>query len=176
MEKRHEGLNKGVKAILQQKSTGAYDYIDGILADIISADSQYAAAVEATLEGKADSLVVNSTSKLLADKAALAKMESRVRFLCTDRIAPFSDSTDLSQCPGVVGRLVEFLKFDAHYAPLLWHILGRTIVVDSLDTAIDLSADLPQRLSDRNNGRRISRQRHCACRRTDGQSDRPYLA
>jgi chromosome segregation protein len=142
MEKRHEGLNKGVKAILQQKTTGAYDYIDGILADIISADVKYAAAVEAALEGKADSLVVSSTSKLLADKAALEKMESRVRFLCTDRIAPFSDSIDLSQYAGVVGRLVEFLKFDPHYAPLLWHILGKTIVVDSLETAIDLSADL----------------------------------
>jgi chromosome segregation protein len=142
MEKRREGLDKGVKTILQQKNGGAFDYVDGILADIIVADVKYAAAVEAALEGKTDSLVVNNTSKLLADKASFEMFEGRVRFLCTDRILPFDDSLDLSECPHVIGRLVEFIKYDARYAPLLWHILGKTIVVDSLEAAMDISANI----------------------------------
>jgi chromosome segregation protein len=142
MEKRREGLDKGVKTILQQKTGGAFDYVDGILADIIIADVKYAAAVEAALEGKTDSLVVNNTSKLLADKASFEMFEGRVRFLCTDRILPFDDSLDLSECPHVIGRLVEFIKYDARYAPLLWHILGKTIVVDSLEAAMDISANI----------------------------------
>jgi chromosome segregation protein len=142
MEKRHEGLNKGVKTILQQKMAGSFDYVEGILADIVSADVKYAAAVEAAFEGKADSLIISSTAKLLADKTSFEKIEGRIRFVCADRIVPFADSTDLSQYPGVLGRLVEFLRYDVKYAPLFWHILGRTLLVDSLETAIDLSGNL----------------------------------
>ena len=47
-------------------------------------------------------------------------LDSRVSFLCLDRIEPFSDSTDLSKYQHVKGRLVEFVKYDSKFAPLAW--------------------------------------------------------
>jgi chromosome segregation protein len=141
MEKRREGLKAGVKSILQNRSVEnqRFDYVEGMLADIIEADVEYAGAVEATLEGQTDALVINSTQRMLADRQAIHELDGRVNFLCLDRIEPFVDRNDLSGFPGVRGRLVEFVKFDNRYAPLAWKLLGKTLVVDSLDEAIELS-------------------------------------
>ncbi len=144
MEKRSEGLRAGVKNILQNRSAGnsRLNYVEGILADIVEADVDYANAIEAALEGRTDALVVNSTSSLLSDTETIEKLEGRVAFLGLDRIEPFVDTTDMSQFGAVKGRLVEFVKFDGKYAPLVWNLLGRTLVVDTLDSAVELGGRL----------------------------------
>ncbi|MHC4687414.1 MAG: coiled-coil domain-containing protein, partial [Planctomycetota bacterium] len=142
MEKKREGLKTGVKSILESKSEGRFDYIEGILADIVSADVEYANAVEAALEGRTDAVVCNNTSRLLADKEAIEKLEGRVNFICEDKIEPFVDKKDLSKFAGVKGRLVEFIKYESRYAQLVWKLLGKTIVIDSIDAAIELAASL----------------------------------
>jgi len=141
MEKRREGLKAGVKSVLQHRSVEnhQFDYVQGVLADIIEADVQYAGAVEAALEGQTDALVIDSTDRMLADHEAIEKLDGRVNFICLDRIEPFVDKNDLSELPCVKGRLVEFVKFDGRYAPLAWMLLGKTLVVDSLNEAIELA-------------------------------------
>ena len=141
MEKRREGLKASVKNLLQHRSaeTGRFDYVEGVLADIIEADVQYAAAVEAALEGQTDTLVIHSTQRMLADREAIEKLDGRVNFICLDRIEPFVDSQDLSELSCVRGRLVEFVKFDARYAPLAWKLLGKTLIVESLGEAVELA-------------------------------------
>ncbi len=143
MERRCEGLKAGVKSILQSRSkqSGKFDYVEGIPADIIEADVEYANAVEAALEGQTDALVINSTSKMLADTETLAELDSRVNFICIDRIEPFVDKNDLSEFPHVLGRLVEFVKFDSKYAPLAWRLLGKTLIVESLKEAVKLASN-----------------------------------
>jgi len=141
MERRCEGLRAGVKNILQSRSAGGgrLDYVEGVLADIIEADVEYANAAEAALEGRTDALVINSTDRLLADTETIEKLDGRVNFISLDGIEPFVDMTDLSGFSSVRGRLVEFVKFDGRYAPLAWKLLGRTLVVDSLDSAVELA-------------------------------------
>ncbi|MBE0534047.1 MAG: chromosome segregation protein SMC [Phycisphaerae bacterium] len=145
MEARRQGLSTTVRAILNEKQKQPdrrYDYIDGIVADVIGADSDYAAAVEAALEGMTDALVVNSTGRFLADSEMREKLASRVRVLCTDRLAPFVDRHDLSAYPSAKGRLVEFAGYDSAYAQLAWSLLGRVVLVDSMAAAIELSGAL----------------------------------
>ncbi|UCF42489.1 MAG: hypothetical protein JSV99_07765, partial [Planctomycetota bacterium] len=96
-------------------------------------------AVEAVLEGATNAVVVNNASKLLADKTRLKKLGGRVNFICMDRTEPFVDKSDLSGLPHVKGRLVEFVKHQSKYAPLAWQLLGKTIVVDSINSAIELA-------------------------------------
>jgi chromosome segregation protein len=141
MEKRCEGLKPGVKSILQNRSVenNKFDYVEGMLADIIEADVEYANAVEAVLEGKTDALVTNSTSRMLADTEAIQALDGRVNFICLDKGGPFVDKNDLSKFSSVMGRLVEFVKFDGKYAPLAWKLLGKTLIVESLDEAIKLA-------------------------------------
>ena len=141
MEERLEGLKAGVKNILQNRPVGniKLDYVEGILADIIAADVEYASAVEAALEGQTDALVIKSATSLLADTETIEKLDGRVNFLCLDKIEPFVDKKDLSEFSGVRGRLAEFVTYESKYAPLAWKLLGKTILVDLLDAAVKLA-------------------------------------
>jgi len=141
METRREGLNNAVKGLLQRRSVDwdRFDYIEGILADIIVADVKYANAVEAALEGKTDSIVVNCTSRLLADRRTIDALDGRVNFICADNIEPFADNSDFTGFDGVSGRVAEFVRSDSRYAPLVWKLLGKTLLVDTLDCAADLA-------------------------------------
>ncbi|MHC4354617.1 MAG: chromosome segregation SMC family protein, partial [Planctomycetota bacterium] len=140
MEKRCEGLKPAVKSILQSRSfeNSRFDYVEGMLADIIEADVEYANAVEAALEGRTDALVCSSTSRMLADSEQIAELDGRVNFICLDRIEPLVDDVDVSQFSCVKGRLVEFVKFDSRYSPLAWKLLGKILVVDSVKDAAEL--------------------------------------
>ena len=139
MQTRREGLNTSVKAILQDSKLG---YVEGVLAEIVAADVEYAGAVEAALEGKTDAVVVNSSSRLLADKKTLESPEARVNFISMDRIKPFVDRKDLSKFPSINGRVVEFVRYESKYAPLVWKLLGKTLIVDSIDGVIELAEKL----------------------------------
>jgi chromosome segregation protein len=145
MEKKREGIGSGVKSILRNQSAenGQLDYVQGILAEIIAADFEYANAVEAALEGKTDAVVINSAAGLLTDTKTIEKLDGRVNFVPLDRIGPFVDTQDFSGLPCVKGRLAEFLKYDSKYAPLVWNLLGSVIVVESVDAALQLAKNMP---------------------------------
>ena len=140
MERRCEGLKPGVKSILQTRAAdvGRFDYVEGMLAEMITTDIEYAGAVEAALEGMTDALVTNSTCRMLADKEEIEKIDGRVDFICMDQIGPFMDKNSWSEFPSVKGRLVEFVKFDNRYAPLVWKLLGKTLIVDSINDAAEI--------------------------------------
>ena len=144
METNREGLGNGIKSILQNRSVenSKFDYVEGILADIIAADVEYANAVEAALEGETDAVAVNDTNKLMVDMETIEKLGGRVNFICMDKIRPFVDKKDLSKFPCVRGRLVEFVRTKSKYAPLAWKLLGKTLIVDSIDSAIELTEKL----------------------------------
>jgi len=126
------GPSNGVK-------NNKFDYVEGILAETIETDVEYANAVEAALEGQTDALVINSTSRMLTDIETIQELDGRVNFICLDKIEPFVDKNDWSEFACVRGRLVEFVKFDGKYAPLAWKLLGKTLVVDSLKEAVELA-------------------------------------
>ncbi|MFA5554666.1 MAG: chromosome segregation protein SMC [Phycisphaerae bacterium] len=141
METRREGLNNSVKEILENRHN--ISYVEGILADVIAADVNYAAAVEACLEGKTDSLVVSDSKTLISDGERLKNLQGRVSFICLDKIEPFCDQIDLSELSQITTRLVEFVNYQGKYAPLVWMLLGKTLVVDSIDSALELASKLP---------------------------------
>ena len=145
MEAQRQGLSESVKQILNSQAENGstrYDYIEGIVADVISAKADYATAIEAALEGKADALVINSTGSFLADEPMREELDSRANLICTDKLEPFVDSQDLSQYRSVIGRAVEFVSYDSKDAQLAWQLLGHTILVDSMAAAMELSRRL----------------------------------
>ncbi|MFC1677165.1 chromosome segregation protein SMC [Planctomycetota bacterium] len=139
MEARREGLGDTAKTILANSSTGtSFDYVQGLLAEVIATDVEYATAVEAALAGKTDALLVSSTDRLLNDKEAIERLEGRVNFICADKSGPFVDTNDMSNYSSVKGRLVEFVKYDSKYASVVWKLLGKTLLIDSVDSAKQL--------------------------------------
>ncbi len=105
----------------------------------IGTDVEHAGAVEAALEGLTDVLLVNDMGRLLQDGEMLANLEGRVHFRRLDQVEPFVDDVDFSKYPFVRGRLVEFIRCESRYSPLAWSLLGKTIVVDSLDAVMGLT-------------------------------------
>jgi len=143
MENRREGLASAVKTILEKRrSEDRFDYVEGLVADCISADVEHVPAVEACLEGQTDSVVINSTEKLFADTETIKNLDGRVTFLCLDRVEPFADSTDLSGYDAIKGRMVEFVRFEGKYAPVVWQLLGKSLLVDSAESALMLAKQL----------------------------------
>ena len=149
MEAKREGLSKSLKAILLEtaQNQDEHDHIEGIVADIVNADAEYATAIEAALEGKTDALIVNSTARFLADTDLRRRLEGRVNVLCMDRISPFVDTENMSGHPAVIGRAVEFINYESRFATLAWSLLGHTLIVDSIDSAVKLSRSLGSQYS-----------------------------
>jgi chromosome segregation protein len=146
MEKRYEGLSAGAKGILQKRlaESGDPGYIEGILAEIIATDCEYAGAVEGALEGKTDAVVISSATKLLADSGAIETLDGRVTFVCSYNVVEaFEEAKDFSNLPCVRGRVIDFVRYDSKYGPLVWKLLGKTILVDSVDAALAMAKNTP---------------------------------
>ncbi|MHC5075065.1 MAG: chromosome segregation protein SMC [Planctomycetota bacterium] len=138
MEKKGEGVGQAVKDILAGRAEGHFDYVSGLLAECVNVDVEYANAVEAALNGKSDSVIVDVLEQLMDDKVK-GELEGRVNFLCLDRVEPFVDNIDLTVFEGVKGRVVEFVEFEGKFACLMWKLLGKVIIVDSLERAMELN-------------------------------------
>lgn len=143
MENRREGLSETVKSILEQyRQNEKSDFIEGILADILHTDVEYAPAVEAALGPALQALLVNDTRRFLKEESLHSKLNSRLAVLCIDRTNPFQDHLNVREFSGIIGRLVEFVRFEAQYAPLCWSLLGKVLLVDSTETALNLAGRL----------------------------------
>lgn len=142
MENEKKGISPSVRNILEQRA-GQSSNIRGIVADIIRADIEYAPAVEAALEGLTDALVVNSARDLLEDRELMDNLDSRVKVICADQGAPFTDSLDTGKFPQIKARLAELVSFDSGCAPLAWEMLGKVLLVDSIESAIEINRDIP---------------------------------
>ncbi len=136
MESRREGLGNSVKKILAQAQ--AKPFIKGIIADIIRANPEYAIAIEAALEGKADAVVTDDIQQVVNDSMLTQQAGGRVRFVCTQNIEPFVETIDFPHINGVIGRAVEFVSFDYEYAQLAWQLLGKIIIVENTQKAFEL--------------------------------------
>ncbi len=144
MENRFEGLANAVKGLLKRKkkANGALDYIDGILAERIDADMEVAHAVEAALDGLTDALVITERDRLMQDEDLRESLEGRVNFVFCDTQAEGADWGDLLQAEGVVGSLLDRVRFAPQYQGLAAQLLGRTLVVESLQAGMALSGKL----------------------------------
>jgi chromosome segregation protein len=144
MERKQEGLSSSVKDILRKikLSDQSLGCVEGIVADIVSAKVDYAGAVEAALEGLTDAIVVNDTALLVKNADLLNDLDGRTRFICMDMLAPFSNKLDASKFSQVKGRLIEFVQYDSRYSSLVWNLLGKVLVVESIEDACEISFGL----------------------------------
>ena len=145
LEANLEGLGRGVQKILKAKRENAkeYYYVKGMVAELIETDVAYATIVEAALGGKAEQLVVSDSSDLLAASEHLKELPGRVEMICPDLMGPFQDGYDFSAYPEVQGRLIEMVRFSPEHEGLAWQLLGKTVLVDSIESAVRLSREVP---------------------------------
>ncbi len=147
LEQRHEGVDAGVREVLERKAadpTGkAFGYVRGIVADLISADVAHAALIEAALGDMDQHLVVDSTEAFLADADFYDGLAGRVHALCMDRLAPLVNDRDFTGQAGFIANAVDLVQYPEDLERLARYLLGKTIIVQTLDDALRLMDLIP---------------------------------
>jgi chromosome segregation protein len=139
----HEGYYTGVRAILKVRETEPERFggICGVIAELIRTEPDYELAIEVAL-GSAIQNVVTETAEDAQSGIEFLKQTKagRVTFLPLDilRTRPFRGG-DLLDEAGVIGLASELLDYDPKYEVAVQQLLGSTVVVEDLDTAIKLT-------------------------------------
>ncbi len=141
LEKRGEGIPAAVRRVAEAIAAGgAADRWRGMVADLIEVDAAHAVVIESAL-GPAEKLLIADRQ---ADVLALArelegKLSGQVRFLALDAVEPVSNGHDLSAYPEAVGWARQYVRADEAVRPAISHLLARTVVVRTLEGAVELA-------------------------------------
>ncbi|QNN25237.1 chromosome segregation protein SMC [Planctomycetales bacterium ZRK34] len=143
LEKSQTGMDEAVKAVLARKASGDhFAYVHGMLAELIHADVDNAPLIEAALGAHQQALVVDRLDDLAGHNDLAESLSGRITFMALDQVAPVRYDAD----PAASGltRVIDLARFeDPSVAPLLWQMLGKTLVVDNLAQARRLRRELP---------------------------------
>ena len=146
MEDRLEGVSDPVKAVLARASDdGEFKLVRGLIAELIDCDVDRAAVVEAALGDHQQALVVDRLADLCSGAsgdATRAALAGRVSFLALDQ-PPLPDVAMPPALAAQVPCVIDLVRYPAWLGPVAWRLLGRTLVVRDLDTAMMLRAGLP---------------------------------
>jgi chromosome segregation protein len=137
LEARREGVSEGVKSVLKQKD-GKFPFVQGLVADVIRVDVEHAHVIEAALDGRDQLILAADSVALVAAAEELENLEGRVNFLSRDRIPALEDGYDWNQHPQRIRLAHDLVKVDEADRPVAEHLLGKTIVVDTLADAAEL--------------------------------------
>jgi chromosome segregation protein len=138
MQDRLEGVQAGVRHVVEARRAGKVTSIRGMIGEMIETDMAQAALVEAALAGADQQLLADSFEKLAAEAPVFREIlgkNSSVEVLCLDRLEPLCSDLDAATCPYVLGRVIDHVRYEPNLAPLMWRLLGRTLVVETLDDA-----------------------------------------
>jgi len=168
MEDNREGVEDAVKAVLAQaqasaepasagvgshrephdSNTSPFNFVRGLLADLIEADVEHAAVVEAALGEHQQSLIVDRLAAVCSTEGAEARqaLGGRVTFVALDqpplpRLHAGPGGVAVNNVP--VRRVTDLIRYPQWLGPVVWRLLGRTLVVRDLDAALLLRAMLP---------------------------------
>ena len=140
-EKEKEGYNKTVKSLLVacDKDSSLNKGIHGVLANLISVEKEYETAIEMCL-GQSLQNIVTSTEQ---------DAKKMIEYLRTNRLGRASflpiasvqgkKLDKLTKMDGVIGIASDLVKCKKEYEQIILSLLGRTVVVEDMDTAIALA-------------------------------------
>ncbi len=140
LERRHEGLSPGVKALLMQAQDtplGPLASVRGMIADLIRVDVRMAPLIDAALGELTQYVVVDGSSLLEQLANADLTLQGRVGLIDLQMAGPaVSDPPLLASDRTVLGRADRFVDADAKYDGLIRTLLGRTWCVETLRDAL----------------------------------------
>lgn len=145
----HEGFNRSTKAVLQAKEGWRQGCL-GTVADILDVPERYLTAIDIALGGTLQNVVVRDMN--IAEQAVRylqRNQAGRVTFYPLDTIQPRGLSVDDSRALrelGVIGSADTCVQYDGKYRNLVSYLLGRTLIVQDMETARRLTKSYQRRL------------------------------
>ncbi|MBL8039791.1 MAG: AAA family ATPase, partial [Chthonomonas sp.] len=139
----HEGVAQGARAVLAAAERGILSHQYTAVGDAIHAETDIALAIETALGGSANDLIVESDAH--AKQAIQWLKENRLgraTFQPVNLMRANYRRHELDQLKrerGVVGVASELVKCDDRHRPVIESLLGRVLVVESLDDSLRLA-------------------------------------
>lgn len=142
----HEGYMEGTKNILNGKGSWR-NAIKGAVGDLFTVGDTFTVAIEIALGGSVNH-VVTTTAKAASEGVQYLKsiQGGRVTFLPLESVKGKLYDTPALQEEGVIGTAVDCITFNQEYSHIFQYLLGRTLVVETMDCAIALQKQYNQSL------------------------------
>lgn len=141
MAERYEGYGFGIKRVMEQKDKNPG--IIGAVADIMKVKKKYELAVETALGGAIQNVVTDSQQTAKEMIEFLKKNRyGRVTFLPLNAVKArggFSRPEAMKE-EGVIGTCDQLVSFEDRFGDLFHSLLGRVLVVESIDDGIRIAA------------------------------------
>ena len=143
-EKEKEGYVKSVKSLLLdcEKIKELGKGMHGVLANIISVPSEYETAIEMCLGMSLQNIVTDTEedAKRLIEHLRKNNL-GRVSFLPITSVKGKKLENIKGKKIGVVGIASDLVSFDKKYEQIILNLLGRTVVVDNMQNAINIAKE-----------------------------------
>ena len=137
---RYDGYGNSIRRCMEQKAREPG--LLGVVADLIKVEKAYEVAIETALGGSIQNIVTadEETAKRMIDFLKKNKF-GRATFLPLTSVGlrgGFTDNGALKE-PGVIGLASTLVRADQEYEGLVRYLLGRVVVVDTIDHAVALA-------------------------------------
>jgi chromosome segregation protein len=141
-----EGASPAVRALLQAAQRGELqgEYLP--VGAAITVPEAYQAAIGAALGGAVNDIITPTEAEARAAVEWLkARRAGRLTFLPLDLMRPSAPARDaIPRDAGIVGVAADLVEYAPRYAPAIHYLLGRVLVVETLETATRLVRRLRQ--------------------------------
>jgi len=146
MERRLEGVDGGTQAVLAWRDEGdeRAGTIRGLVADLLHIDDPRVQALQPVLATFENHVVVEDSYAFLTELNRRPELSGPVRVIALDRLPEDFSRGHYDESPGFVARASTWVQCAPQYRKLAEHLLGRVIVVDSLERALALANGAPQ--------------------------------
>jgi chromosome segregation protein len=141
MEKNLEGFSHTVKTVIKQAQIGTLSGIHGPISQIISANAEYATAIETALGAAMQNIVVGTEEDAKRAISYLKRSDGgRATFLpLTSVKGSYLQQNGLEDCFGFVGLATDLVNFEPKYKDIAASLLGRTAVAEDIDSAVAIA-------------------------------------
>ena len=128
-----QGFSKGIKAILKNKNLQG---IENVVANVITVKKGYEKAIEQLLFGRLENIIIQKSHQTKQAIDYLKKEQlGRATFLPVDVIKP----SNLNYNDKGV-KAIDVVEYDKKYENIISNLLGKMVIVDDMDTALEISS------------------------------------
>lgn len=144
----YEGYGQSVKFVMQQAKAGRLNHVHGPVSTLVSMDASHATALEIALGGAMQHVVVDTEQDAKAAIAALKTANAgRATFLPISTVTGKKlEEESLATCEGFIGLASDLVRCDERYRGIITQLLGRTVVVETIDQAVRIAKQYQYRL------------------------------
>lgn len=141
MEQSMEGFVYSVREIIKRSQRGSLSGILGTVSQLINVPDEYSVAVETAISASLQSIIVeNEANAKAAIKLLKSENMGRATFLPLTSVNGSLLRVDgLEQFSGYIDLAVNLVAFSEKYRPAMNALLGRIVIVDDIDTAVQIA-------------------------------------